>query len=982
MRRYTLLVVTLLLLPAAILLAAGGKIKGKVTDRESGEALIGASVQVEGTSYGATTDVNGVFTILNLDAGTYTLKASYIGYQTITLANVRVTSDLTSEANFALPAEGVSVQTVEIVAQRPLIEKSATSQTRIVDADVLSAIPVRNVNTIAATQPGVVLNGNNIYIRGSRADETGFVLDNVNITDPVYGGRGITISQDALEQIQVRTGGYSAEYGGANGGLVSMDLRSGGETMHASLRLETDNYTKQGTKALGGYSYGYSDYVASLSGPILSNKIRFFGTAENVFYRDPATRFWSGLDFKGLTPEPQYTASSPSALLDTTLDLNYPAGNRIGGQSNQFTYTATLLFDLGNIKLRSAGSYTNRFTQNTASAATFLDTKRLPINMYENGFGNIKLTQFFTPKTFYELNINYYRNFSQTGYDPYLKGNFTAYSDSAANAKYGFNFFKGSNINYQAYPWNFFGPTSGGGYTVLQAGTLIATTPAISSQSSLGGRLDFSSESDKNSLKFGGEYTYYTIRHFGPARVTGLSKTMNDPSLTEAEKEAVLRGGGYNNYGYDILGNPIDADKIDKNTKNILDFGPPHPVNAAVYVQDVIQLPDINLNVGVRYDYINPDSWSFVDPQSIHYNTTLSVVEKSSLKKTPATQQISPRIGVSFPVTDRTVFHAQYGKFVQQSQLVDSYAGMGSIVNITGGGNYYQTPVGYGLKPERTTHYELGFAQQLGENASFDVTTFYKDVRDLIQYRLILPSAGAENRSYSTLVNGDFATSKGVELKFTLRRTSRIQAQVNYTFSSAEGTGSSSNSAAGAASDQHGYTAKIPFPTSFSQTNTGSINVDYHFAQNDGGTILERSGLNLLMTFGSGFPFTIESVSQANIGDSRFQVPLEPIGYSSTPWTFQVDLRVDKTVSLGSLETMFYVYVQNLFNTRNANNAFIRTADPANDGWLGTSQGQQYASSQSDPTLYQNLYNTVFLGDNANNYTNPRQIRFGVKIDY
>jgi hypothetical protein len=109
---------------------------------------------------------------------------------------------------------------------------------------------------------------------------------------------------------------------------------------------------------------------------------------------------------------------------------------------------------------------------------------------------------------------------------------------------------------------------------------------------------------------------------------------------------------------------------------------------------------------------------------------------------------------------------------------------------------------------------------------------------------------------------------------------------------------------------------------------------------------------------------------------------LEPIGYSSTPWTFQVDLRVDKTVSLGSLETMFYVYVQNLFNTRNANNAFIRTADPSNDGWLGTSQGQQYASSQSDPTLYQNLYNTVFLGDNANNFTNPRQIRFGVKIDY
>ncbi len=972
LKRYTLLLVALLL--PAVLMAAGGKIKGKVTDRESGEALVGATVQVVGTSYGGTTDVNGVFTILNLDPGTYTLKSSYIGYQAITLANVRVNADLTTEANFALPAEGVKVQTVEIVAQRPLIEKSATNETHIIDSDVLNAIPIRSVTQAAALQPGVVLVGNDVYVRGSRADETGFVLDGVNVTDPVNGGRGVTISQDAVEQIQVRTGGYPAEYGGANGGIISTDLRTGGEKLHASLRAETDNYTKQNTKSLGGYSYGYSDYVASVSGPILSNKIRFFGMAENEFYRDPSTRFWGGMNFKGLVADPQYTTKHPSNYSPDTLNLNYPAGNTIGGQQNRYNYTGTILFDLGDIKLRTAGSFSHTFSQNAASVTTFLDAKRLPVNKYQNGFGNIKLTQFFTPKMYYEFNLNYYRNYSQTGLDPYLSTNFGAYSDSAANAKYGFNYFLGSNIDYRTYGWNFFGPPPSG-YRVYQPGALLATTPALSSQTSLGGRLDFTSESDNNALKFGGEYTYFTIRHYGPSRVTGISGNWNSP--------AALRGGGSNNYGYDVHGNPIANDAVDKATGDITDFGPPHPVNAAAYVQDGIQLPDINLNVGVRYDYINPDSWQFSDSRNVHYNSTLGVVKRSSLTKTPATNQISPRMGVSFPVTDRTVFHAQYGKFVQQSELVDSYAGMGLMYNITAGGNYYQTPTSYvGLKPERTTHYEAGFSQQLGDNASFDITTFYKDIRDLVQFRLILPAPGAENRSYYSLVNGDFATSKGVEFKFTLRRTNRIQAQVNYTFASAEGTGSASNSSAGGASDQHGYTAKIPFPTTFSQANTGSINVDYHFAKDDGGTILERSGLNLLMTFGSGFPFTLERISQNNLGDDRFQVPVEPIGYSTTPWTFEVNLRIDKTVNISSLETMFYIYVQNLLNAHNASSVFIRTGDPANDGWLGTQEGQSYAASQTDPALYQQVYSAAFLGNNANNYTSPRQIRFGVKIDY
>ncbi len=1000
--RVKLLLTTLLLamLPSAIF--AAGKIHGKVVDKDTGEPLVGATVSLLGTTRGATTNVDGEFFILQVVVGTYTARASYVGYQPVQISNIQVNENLTTEINFTLTKSAVQVAPVEIVARRPLIQKSATNETRIVNSDYLSSVPVRDMTEVAALQPGVDLRDNQVYIRGSRADATGFTLNGVDVTDPYVGGSAITIPQEAVEQIQVQTGGYPAEFGGASGGLVSTQMRTGGDRMHFSVQAETDNFTKQGKKALGTYSYGYSDYVGTLSGPLLSNKVRFFVSAENTFYRDPGSfvslygsgvngqtgsggnfsianpRFWGGINFQDMVPAPQYTVNSPNTQVDTVLNLNYPAGNRIGGQLNQYSYAATLLFDLGDIQLRTAGSYSTTFSQNTAGIINMFDTQRLPVSYYQNGFANVKMTQFFSPKTYYEVNVNYFRNFRKAGLDPQLMGNFTAYGDTTAGGSD--PALNNGATTLTSASWFINGPNPLG-LTLYQPGRLLATTPAITSEASLGARLDFTTEIENNAIKFGGEYTYYTIRRFAPARLTSVYTTMVSTTLTQSQKEAVLRGGGYDNYGYDILGNVINSDVKDGNI--ILDFGPPHPVNAAVYLQDKIELSDINLNVGLRYDYINPDSWAFTDPHSITFVDSLSVIAPASLKKTPVTQQISPRVGVSFPVSDQTVFHAQYGKFIQESQLINSYNGMGAMFNIVNGGNYYQTPNGYGLRPERTTQYELGFAQQIGENASFDITAFYKDIRDQVQMRLLKPSPGATSRNYYTLVNGDFSTARGVEIQVTLRRVERIQAQFNYTFSSAEGTGSTANSSAGSASDQRGYTANIPFPSSTNQENSGNINIDYRFAKNDGGPILQRLGVNLLMSFGSGYPFTLETINQNNLGDARFQVPLEPIGYSTTPWTFSLDLRLDKTVSFGpSLDAMFYVYVQNLLNAHNADNVFIRTGDPANDGWLGSSTGQAYTATQPDPSLYQALYTAAYLGDNANNYMAPRQIRFGVKLEY
>src|ERR1035437_9898204 len=177
MKRMITVLFFMLFLPALVLAGTVGKIKGKVTDLQPGEPLIGANVIVVGTSTGAATDVKGEFVINNLNPGTYTLKASYIGYQTITVSNVRVNSELSTELDFKLPAEGISTKEINIIAQRPLIEPSNTNAIRNTTSEDFNNLPVRGINALLALTPGVNLQDNNIYVRGGRQDEVGFYLE-------------------------------------------------------------------------------------------------------------------------------------------------------------------------------------------------------------------------------------------------------------------------------------------------------------------------------------------------------------------------------------------------------------------------------------------------------------------------------------------------------------------------------------------------------------------------------------------------------------------------------------------------------------------------------------------------------------------------------------------------------------------------------------------------------------------------------------
>src|SRR2546426_2280165 len=365
--RNALLVTALLLVPGLMFGGTTGKLKGKVTFKENNQPAAGANVVIQGTPYGASTDVDGNYLILNVPAGIYTMEARLVGYHAPEVSNVKVTADLTTELNFDLVAADIELPTVQIVAERPLINKNATNAVRVLTTDDLNAIPVRGLTGVFALQPGVVLQDNNIYIRGGREDEVGYYVEGASSRNVLNGQNAVILIPDAVEEFQIQAGGYNAEYGGANAGIIRQQLRSGGSKMKLSYGGETDRFGSVGSKSLDSYSYGYSDHVLTVSGPIYTDKLKIFAAAENQFFRDPIPSFWSGFEFPNAAfPSPLIDGpgggrpgdtlfargSVPASSINSGYGaLRIPEGVIPGRMSNKWTLNGTATMDLSPVIL-------------------------------------------------------------------------------------------------------------------------------------------------------------------------------------------------------------------------------------------------------------------------------------------------------------------------------------------------------------------------------------------------------------------------------------------------------------------------------------------------------------------------------------------------------------------------------------------------------------------------------------------------------
>jgi hypothetical protein len=1001
MKRSVLLCVLALALPAVLL--ASGKIRGRVIDRETREVLVGANVAVEGTTYGAAANPEGEFIILNVPAGVYTLRATFVGYQAVSIGNVRVNNDLTTALEFALPSQAVALQAVEIVAERPLVNKNATNAVRITTGEDVSSLPVRGMNAILALSPGVVLQDNIVYIRGGRLDEVGYYLEGMSIKNPMVGGRAVTIVQDAVEEIQVAAGGYNAEFGGANAGIIQQQLRTGASSWKASLQYLTDNVgfrpkskAFDSSKRLGAYWFGYNDLTATVGGPLMSEHLRVFGLFNYVYQRDQNPQPYPGIDLGTIVGQ-----------TGDTLTLRYPAGPQLRNAREDYTYTGTLTWDVAPFTARLAGTFTateqdNPYNthRNAGTISNMFNLDRIEKIRTRSGAGSLRLTHLISPKTFYEVTAGYFLQSSKT-FDPILEDNFLGYGDSVANAQSGVIWARSANDIASGQTGRYLRPTRKVLYdfSFNAPGDLLAGYVKWKRENlALNGAL-VTQYGSAHSIKIGGSIERYAIRNYswnndGVFSLAGLlaaNDALADGDPHKVSREQVLINAGVNNFGYDVFGNETNNDGI---------AGARHPVFGAAYIQDKVEFKDLVVNLGLRYDYINTDNYQMIDPTvpDLSFDPYSGALRPEGLVKVGSFQAVSPRVGLSFPVTDRTVFHTQFGQFVQQSRLRDIYQGWYLTAQNIRGGYFITVPVGFDVRPTRTTQYEIGFTQAVGDNASFDITGYYRDIKNQVIFEQFDTGTSSVLGSYFAFTNGDFATTKGVEMSFTLRRTRRLQANASLAFQDAEGTGSFPNSNRGiVGAPLDGVTRFRPLyvsPLEYNNAVRGNINFDYRFALDDGGPILEQLGASVLMTFSSGHPYT-RGVGAADLeGDARNRQPVEPLNASTTPWTFQVDLRIDKSFRLfDRFNVNLFLQVVNLFDARNIENVFLRTGSTDDDGVLSNpslggslvnTYGAQYASVYRAINIdyYQRYQNAIGLNTVPFFYGPPRQVRLGLRLEY
>jgi hypothetical protein len=329
--------------------------------------------------------------------------------------------------------------------------------------------------------------------------------------------------------------------------------------------------------------------------------------------------------------------------------------------------------------------------------------------------------------------------------------------------------------------------------------------------------------------------------------------------------------------------------------------------------------------------------------------------------------------------------------------LRDIYQGLYLTAANVRGGFFIGTPVGFDVRPTRTTQYEIGFTQQIGEFASFDITGYYKDIKDQVVFEQQNVALSSPLGAYFIFTNGDFATTKGVELTFNMRRQKRIQVNASLAFQDAQGTGSFPNSSRGViGAPLDGVTLFTPqyiSPLEFNNAVRGNLNFDYRFGANDGGPVLEQLGISTLVSFASGHPYT-RGIGGASLeGEARSRQPVEALNASTTPWTLQVDLRIDKTFRLfDAVNANVYLFVINVLDIKNVQNVFLRTGTTDDDGYLSNPQlgqplintfGPRFADVYRaiDIDYYEAYQNAPFLNTVPYFFGPPRQVRLGMRLE-
>lgn len=827
LKRHTILFIIFMMLSFANVVAqTTGKISGQVTDME-GNPLPGVNVVLEGELKGNATDVDGQYFILNVRPGTYTLVASMIGFKTVKVEEVEVSVDRTTKIDFQLEEQTFEGEEVTVIANTKLITKDQTSASSKVSGDEILNLPVNNFSETVSVQAGVSESENgSLHIRGGRSSEIKYYVDGVAVSNPFSNALATPVENSAIQEVEVISGTYNAEYGQANSGIINIVTRDGGDEFRGTFIGSVGSYATGNPDnfyEIDKASYfGEQSYEGSLSGPIISNKLTFFS---NVKYTN-----FDGWLFGRRVFQPSdssdFSSNDPSEwMIESTGDSSVVPMNSSEGLTTmgKLTYRLT-----NNVKLTysvtRSNSESNFYRHNYRLNPDYLPTQR------STSFNHLfTVNHVLSDRTFYNLRLTAYTtDFSQYNYeDPFAEA---------------YKYIDGRNNQ----PANVFSTGGVDNYYL-----------------------------DRNSTTYAARFDI--TRQFGNEHLvkTGVEFRYNDLEF----EEFFIQARRVDNLQRTIP--PISSRLHNQYSQN--------PIEAAAFIQDKIEISDLIVNVGVRFDYFDARGKVPVDLRDPGNSQDLP--ENQAYRDTDVKWQISPRIGFAFPISENGVIHASYGQFFQIPEFSRLYENPEFEVQSS---NFTQFIGNAGLDAQRSNTYEIGLQQQIGQYVGVDLTAYYRDIRELVGTTLYEARTGGD--TWGRYENTDFGRVRGITLSTDIRTDIGVVGSVNYTFQSVKGNASDPKQAFFNA-QQNNETTRQLLPLSWDQRHNISGSLTY---------LRNNLTAGLIATFHTGYPFTPEDVQRNDITVLRNQAR-----YNTE---FIMDLRVGYRVEFYGVTGQLFLTAENLLN--------------------------------------------------------------------
>lgn len=832
--RITKLLVTLLLLliPVTGALAQSGKIAGTVRDASTGEALPGVNVTIEGTTQGAVTDLNGFYNILNVRPGTYAIRASFVGFTAQVVENVSVNTGLTSTVDFSLGEQEVGLDEVVVTAEAPIVELDVSANVANLTSEDFEDLPIASINDVLELQAGVEPG---LEIRGGDLGEVAFVVDGMNMRTGRNNEPFTNISYTSVEAVQVQTGGFNAEYGNVRSGIVNVSTKDPSRTRYTFDGLF--RYRPAQEKARGGLPEDFdSYYIRPGLDPEVNRDGTANGW--DIYTQRQYNDFagWNGLvdrlqnadgfdvtvddmiQYFEYTHRKDNSIQNPDYEADFTFggplipgvseklgDLRFLASYRgtqtayIYPQSRPNFEDETLSLKLVSniapgmkLTLNGMSSRERGVNRNDGGGGFFegqADPYRgqLPSYPWDNintvfvsGMGrrginfsdaktnraNIDHTMFggefvhtLNPNTFYEVTVNYIKSKYRTPFANLRDGSFVDENGNLVAVLATDNF--GRVVNNDLVQQCF-----GGASDLNGDGEIVAYCAGEEpfGYSGIGGNLLGMGETTGghwNKARDTSDVSVFTGRF-------DLTSQVNRFLQIKTGAEVIVSN-------YDMRFGHVNLELVGPEPNSAFPYDE-SPIQGAAYAQGKLEFGGMIANLGVRLDYFdaNTEWWDYSPFDPLLRNEASVLDAELPTQAVDAQLEVSPRVGISFPITDNSKLYFNYGHFRQQLLARDIF---GVQQSLAGGIDRIGNP---NHPMPKTVAYELGYDQNLFDQFLVRISGFYRDVRN--QTRSVFYQDLREIIGYNLAQPWNYEDIRGAEFTVTKNRGRWLRGFVNYTF--------------------------------------------------------------------------------------------------------------------------------------------------------------------------------------------------------